>query len=219
MRKTKFSGVVLAAIAAAALCMNGCGPKNSETTAAATTAAAATAAETTAEETTAEETTAEETTAEETTAEETTEAEAAAEEKKADAAEAADEDSEDGPGAEEAGAENPEIEEAEARDTSCRTTPRAIWKSRSRPRASGRSRRHSKNVRRTGAVRERSGPFEVFQKTLEIARKVCYHLSCCDTIAMKREVAVCHRRGIPWSECHVTKLATSHCTNEERLLR
>ena len=39
MRKTKFSGVVLAAIAAAALCMNGCGPKNSETTAAATTAA------------------------------------------------------------------------------------------------------------------------------------------------------------------------------------
>ena len=56
MRKTKFSGVVLAAIAAAALCMNGCGPKNSETTAAATTAAAATAAETTAEETTAEET-------------------------------------------------------------------------------------------------------------------------------------------------------------------
>lgn len=31
-------------------------------------------------------------------------------------------------------------------------------------------------------------------------------------IAVKREVATIFGRFIPWSEGHVTKLATSHCT-------
>ena len=40
-------------------------------------------------------------------------------------------------------------------------------------------------------------------------------------IAMKREVAADPKgsAGFPWSECQVSKLATSHCTSKEILLR
>ena len=39
-----------------------------------------------------------------------------------------------------------------------------------------------------------------------------YTTNCCDMIAMKREVAA-FIAGVPWSECQVRKLTTSHCTN------
>ena len=54
-----------------------------------------------------------------------------------------------------------------------------------------------------------------FEKVLAIWKNIVYINTCCDMIAMKREVAA-ERAGVPWSECQVSrKLTTSHCTSSE----
>ena len=50
------------------------------------------------------------------------------------------------------------------------------------------------------------------KKVLAIAEKLVYNDFCCGMIAVKREVAA-QVAGVPWSECQVRKLTTSHCTH------
>ncbi len=52
------------------------------------------------------------------------------------------------------------------------------------------------------------------KKSIAIEKVLIYTNSCCGMIAVKREVAAEAKAyaGFPWSECQVTKLATSHCT-------
>jgi hypothetical protein len=50
------------------------------------------------------------------------------------------------------------------------------------------------------------------KKVLAITKKLMYNDFCCGMIAMKREVAA-QEAGVPWSECQVRKLTTSHCTH------
>ena len=63
-----------------------------------------------------------------------------------------------------------------------------------------------------------------FKKMLAFSNFSMYNARCCDMIAVKREVAAqCNGaleegeiavwQGIPWSECQVRKLTTSHCTD------
>ncbi len=49
------------------------------------------------------------------------------------------------------------------------------------------------------------------KKNLHIVGKSCIITNVVTLIALKREVAAGHA-GVPWSECQVMKLATSHCT-------
>ena len=51
-----------------------------------------------------------------------------------------------------------------------------------------------------------------FKKVVAIADFLVYNHFCCGMIAVKREVAT-QRVGVPWSECQVRKLTTSHCTH------
>ena len=58
---------------------------------------------------------------------------------------------------------------------------------------------------------------EKIQKYIHISlanpEESMYTLTCCGMIAMKREVAAQQMmQVVPWSECHVRKLTTSHCT-------
>ena len=52
------------------------------------------------------------------------------------------------------------------------------------------------------------------KKYLHIQYKSCIITNVVTLIAMKREVAAGHA-GVPWSECQVRKLATSHCTKKQ----
>ncbi len=52
---------------------------------------------------------------------------------------------------------------------------------------------------------------KVQKKNLHITGKSCIITNVVTLIAVKREVAAGHA-GVPWSECQVRKLATSHCT-------
>ena len=51
-----------------------------------------------------------------------------------------------------------------------------------------------------------------FKKVVANAEKLVYNDFCCGMIAVKREVATT-MVGVPWSECQVRKLTTSHCTH------
>ena len=56
-------------------------------------------------------------------------------------------------------------------------------------------------------------------KSLQTLKKRDRIVLAVTLIAMKREVATEKSVGFPWSECQVRKLATSHCTSKEILLR
>ena len=56
------------------------------------------------------------------------------------------------------------------------------------------------------------------KKVVAIADFLVYNDFCCGMIAVKREVAA-DMAGVPWSECQVRKLTTSHCTNKKPINR
>ena len=55
---------------------------------------------------------------------------------------------------------------------------------------------------------------KIQKKYLRIKNKSCIITNVVTLIAEKREVAAGHA-GVPWSECQVRKLATSHCTKKQ----
>jgi hypothetical protein len=57
---------------------------------------------------------------------------------------------------------------------------------------------------------------KIFGKYLQSKKKSCIITNVVTLIAEKREVAAGHA-GVPWSECQVRKLATSHCTKRNHL--
>ena len=53
--------------------------------------------------------------------------------------------------------------------------------------------------------------YKKLKKLLHYFEESCILILAVTLIAMKREVAA-EKAGFPWSECHVRKLTTSHCT-------
>ena len=54
---------------------------------------------------------------------------------------------------------------------------------------------------------------KIYKKKLAIIRNFIYNHTCCDIDSVEARGCYLKIVGVPWSECQVRKLATSHCTN------
>ena len=54
---------------------------------------------------------------------------------------------------------------------------------------------------------------KIYKKILAFFKNFIYNHTCCDIDSVEARGCYLRMVGVPWSECQVRKLATSHCTN------